>query len=248
MQAFTIYPAIDLRQGKVVRLVQGDPARQTIYSDDPIRTAQCWMEAGAGWLHVVNLDGAMEQAGEASQKAVTAILQSAKEKPGMRVQVGGGVRTMDDISLLLSGGASRVVLGTAAIASPSFLATALEQFGPEQIAVSLDARAGQVQVRGWQADSGVSATTLAQELSKSGLRTVIYTNIQRDGTGQGIDLAGAQELAALTGLEVIASGGAASLDDVRLVRQAGLSGVIVGRALYDGRLDLKEALSWAQRA
>src|SRR5512143_3800406 len=122
MPAFTIYPAIDLRHGKVVRLVQGDPARQTVYSDDPARAAQSWVEAGAAWLHVVNLDGALEQADEANQAALKAILQSKKEP--VKIQFGGGVRTPEDIKSLLSAGASRVILGTAAVASPDFLAAA----------------------------------------------------------------------------------------------------------------------------
>jgi len=134
------------------------------------------------------------------------------------------------------------------VAAPGLLAAALDKYGPERIAVALDARDGKVQVRGWQENSGLETTVLAQELSKTGLSTIIYTNIRRDGTGQGIDLSTTQDLRAQTGLEVIASGGVSSLEDIRQVRAAGLNGVIVGRALYEGRIDLKEALIWAQHA
>ncbi len=247
MQTFTIYPAIDLRRGKVVRLVQGDPSKQTIYSDDPAQAAQRWIEAGAAWLHVVNLDAALEETDEASQAALRVVLESIHGKQA-RIQFGGGVRTLGEIERLLSAGASRVILGTAAVDTPHVLAAALERYGPERVAVGLDARDGLVQVRGWQADSGLKATALAHELARIGLQTIIYTNIRRDGTGLGVDLSAARELADLTGLEVIASGGAGSLEDIRQVRLAGLSGVIVGRALYDGRIDLKEALTWAAHA
>ena len=251
MTDFTLYPAIDLRAGKVVRLSQGDPNQQTIYADDPTQTVRRWLEAGAAWLHVVNLDGALEQPDEANRAALKAILRAVRgsvspdEADQPRVQYGGGVRSLEDIRHLLEAGVSRVVVGTVVVKSPTILTTALEQYGPERVAVALDVRDGWVQVRGWQEASAFEVASLAQELSKTGLRTLIYTNIQRDGTGQGVDFSTAHHLAALTGLEVIASGGVNSLEDLRRARSAGLSGVIIGRALYDGRIDLKEALLWA---
>ncbi len=244
MAEFTLYPAIDLRAGKVVRLTQGDPTRQTVYSDDPAQTAHHWLEAGATWLHVVNLDGALGEADGPNQAALKAILAACPAG----IQFGGGVRTLKDIRRLLEAGVRRVVLGTAAVQSPELLEVALEQFGPERLAAALDVREGQVLVRGWQADSGLEVSALAHRLSKTGLKTIIYTNIQQDGTGQGVDYRSARQLAVSTGLEVIASGGVSSLEDLKRVRSAGLAGVIIGRALYDGRIDLKEAVSWSQHA
>ncbi len=263
MAGFTIYPAIDLRAGKVVRLTQGDPARQTIYGDDPAGAALRWLAAGASWLHVVNLDGALEQPDEPNRRGLEAILTAcSKEKPPSpgpfplgggrgkeaKIQFGGGVRTLEGIQRLMAAGVWRVVLGTVAVTSPEVLTAALGQYGPERIAVALDVREDMVQVRGWQETSGLEVSALAQQLAQTGLKTIIYTNIQRDGTGQGVDFSTAQSLAARTGLEVIASGGVSSLEDLQQVRSAGLSGVIVGRALYDGRIDLKEAVLWAQHA
>lgn len=241
---FTIYPAIDLRQGQVVRLVQGDPQRQTIYDADPAAAARRWLSAGARWLHVVNLDGALD--GEAvsipNRQAVKAILPVAAEF-GAQVQMGGGLRSLQAIEAALSAGVSRAVLGTVAVTDASIVTQALQRFRPEHIAVALDARAGQVMVRGWRDGAGVQALELALRLARQGLRTLIYTDIARDGTGAGVDWPGAQQIALQSGLEVIASGGAHTLADIQQVRQAGLSGVIIGRALYQGNFSLEDALA-----
>ncbi len=250
MRGFTLYPAIDLRAGRVVRLTQGDPARQTIYSHDPAQAARRWLEAGTAWLHVVNLDGALEQPDAPNQAALQTILSTSQgfAPVNPKIQYGGGVRTLEDIQRLLAVGVWRVILGTAVVQSTSVLAEALDRFGPERIAVALDGRDGLAQVRGWQETSGLEVAALAEKLSRTGLRTLIYTNVRRDGTGQGVDIATARDLASRTGLEVIASGGVSSLEDIRQVCSAGLQGLIIGRALYDGRIDLKEALSWLQHA
>ncbi|MCA1899406.1 MAG: 1-(5-phosphoribosyl)-5-[(5-phosphoribosylamino)methylideneamino]imidazole-4-carboxamide isomerase [Chloroflexi bacterium] len=232
-----VYPAIDLRGGRVVRLQQGDPARMTHYSDNPAETARRWLAAGAGWLHVVNLDGAFGERDDLNLAALKAIL-----KCGARVQFGGGLRSLEAVERALALGVSRAILGTAAIENPDVVAQALTRFGAEKIAAGLDARDGLVRTRGWKADGGALALDLALRLREIGLRTVIFTDIRRDGLARGVNLAAARELAETSGLEVIASGGAHTLADVRAVKEAGLAGVIVGRALYEETIDLREAL------
>ncbi|MGQ9490163.1 MAG: 1-(5-phosphoribosyl)-5-[(5-phosphoribosylamino)methylideneamino]imidazole-4-carboxamide isomerase [Anaerolineae bacterium] len=237
MKPFTVYPAIDLRGGKVVRLQGGDPNRQTAYSDDPGEVALRWRSAGADWLHVVDLDAAFGAENTANRRALDAILRL-----GGQVQFGGGVRTLEDMAALFDLGVTRVVLGTAAVEHPALVAQALARFGPGAVAVGIDARNGRVCTRGWQADSGLEAVEFARRLAALGLRTVIHTDIARDGLGTGINVAASRELAAASGLDVIASGGVAALADVHAARAAGLGGVIIGRALYEGQVDLREAL------
>lgn len=239
--SFTVYPAIDLRGGKVVRLKQGDPARMTSYSDDPGETALRWLRAGTHWLHVVNLDGAFGESDDANRRALQAILEVAKSFE-VQVQFGGGMRSQDAIESALASGVSRVILGTIAIEQPDGIANALSRFGPERVAVGIDARDGWVRVRGWKENSGISAIDLALEMRTFGLRTVIFTDVGRDGLGTGLNIPSTRELADATGLDVIASGGVHSLEDVRAARRANLAGVIVGRALYEGTIDLQEAL------
>jgi len=237
-----IYPAIDLRGGKVVRLKEGDPARMTSYSDDPAETARHWLTMGAKWLHVVNLDGAFGDGDDANQIALISILKSAKEF-GAHVQFGGGLRSLDSIEKTLNLGASRIVLGTIAVEQPDVTVSALKKFGAEKIAIGIDARDGIVRVRGWQSDGGISAQDLALQMQTLGLRTVIFTDIRRDGLGSGLNIPATRQLADVSGLEVIASGGVNTLDDVLAAKIAGLSGVILGRALYDGTIDLKAAIN-----
>lgn len=240
MDVFTVYPAIDLRAGQVVRLSQGDPARQTVYGDDPADVARQWLAAGATWLHVVNLDGAFGERDQKNRAALGAILAAVGERG--RVQFGGGLRALDDVARALELGVSRAILGTAAVESPDLVGEAVVRYGAARVGVGIDACDGQVRVRGWVREAAVNAVTLGQDLYQRGVRTVVFTNIARDGVGSGVDVAATRRLAAATGLSVIASGGAASLADVRRTRAAGLSGLIVGRALYEGQIDLQEAL------
>ena len=234
---FTVYPAIDLRGGKVVRLKEGDPARMTSYSDDPAQTARRWLDAGATWLHVVNLEGAFGESDSANRAALESIL-----KLGVRVQFGGGMRSLDAIDAALSLNVRRVVLGTIAIEQSDVVADALKRFGAEQIAVGIDARDGLVRTRGWKDDSGVKATDLAHQMRTLGLATIIFTDVSRDGLGSGLNIPSTRELAEVSGLDVIASGGVHTIDDVVAAKDAGLAGVIIGRALYDGTVDLEKAL------
>jgi len=236
--SFTVYPAIDLRGGKVVRLKEGDPTRMTTYSDDPVETAQRWLHAGAQWLHVVNLDGAFGESDHANRVALESIL-----KLGARVQFGGGMRSLDAIDTVLSLGVSRVVLGTLAIENPDVVADAIRKFGTARIAVGIDARDGLVRVSGWKDDSRIKATDLALHMRTLGLATVIFTDIRRDGLGSGLNISATRDLADVSGLAVIASGGVHTVDDVIAAKEAGLAGCIIGRALYDGTVDLKEVIS-----
>jgi phosphoribosylformimino-5-aminoimidazole carboxamide ribotide isomerase len=235
--SFTIYPAIDLRGGKVVRLKEGDPARMTSYSDDPAETARRWLGMGAAWLHVVNLDGAFGEADTANRSALEGILNL-----GAQVQFGGGMRSVEAVGQALRLGVSRVVLGTIAVEQPHIVRDALKEFSAEKVAVGIDARDGRVRVRGWKDDSSVSAMDLAGQMRHLGLRTVIFTDVSRDGLGSGLNIRTTHELARSSGLEVIASGGAQTLADIQAAHRAGLSGAIIGRALYEGTIDLAEAL------
>lgn len=238
---FTVYPAIDLRGGKVVRLKEGDPRRMTAYSNDPSETARHWLSVGARWMHVVNLNGAFGEKDDLDRGALKAILDAAKPFDA-KVQFGGGMRSLEAVEAALSVGISRAVLGTIAIENPDVVAEALKRFGSERIAVGIDARDGFVCVRGWKEDSGIPAIDLALQMQTLGLRTVIFTDVSRDGLGSGLNIPSTRALADVSGLDVIASGGVHTLEDVEAARDAKLAGVIVGRAIYDGTLDLKSAL------
>lgn len=237
--SFTIYPAIDLRGGKVVRLKEGDLARMTLYSDDAVETARRWLSAGTSWLHVVNLDGAFGESDNANRAALEAILNVAKSV-GAQVQFGGGMRSLDTIENVIELGVSRVVLGTIAIEQPDVVADALKKFGATKIAVGIDARDGLVRLHGWKNNSGITVTDLALQMRTVGLRTVIFTDVSRDGLGSGLNISATKELADISGLDVIASGGVHTWDDVTMARDVKLAGVIIGRALYEGTIDLKE--------
>jgi phosphoribosylformimino-5-aminoimidazole carboxamide ribotide isomerase len=225
----------------VVRLQEGDPARQRTYGDDPAEIARHWVQAGARWLHVVNLDGALEENDAANQTALRAILDVAN-KLGARVQFGGGIRSLGAMEGAVNLGVSRVVLGTIAVEQSQLVAEALTKFGAENVAIGIDARDGVVRIRGWRSDSGILATGLALQMRRLGVRTLVFTDIGRDGLGSGLNMASTRALAEVSGIDVIASGGVHTLDDVNKARDAGLAGVIIGRALYEATIDLKEAL------
>jgi phosphoribosylformimino-5-aminoimidazole carboxamide ribotide isomerase len=239
---FTVYPAIDLRAGQVVRLYQGNPDKQTVYGDDPAGIAHRWLAAGARWLHVVNLDGAFGEPGQANQIALSAILAVVGEFPGAQVQFGGGLRSLSDIEQALSLGVKRAILGTLAVENPDLASKALARFGPEYIGLGIDARQGRAHTHGWRHQSKQAPQQLGRSFYQRGMRTCVYTNINRDGSGRGVDLDATLELARFSGLAVIASGGVASIDEVLRVKQSGLPGLIIGRALYEGTIDLKEAI------
>ncbi len=238
-----IFPAIDLRRGRCVRLRQGDPAAETVFGDDPAAMARHWVELGAQWLHVVNLDGALgdQGAGGLNQQRLAEI-RAAVPLP---IQFGGGLRTLDDVALALELGATRVVLGTALVQRPELAAAAVQRFGAEAIAAGLDARAGLVATHGWQAGSDLHVHELGRQLRQAGVLRAIYTDIARDGMLSGVDAAGSAELARQTGLRVIASGGVRDLADIRLLKSLehqGIEGVVVGQAIYTDSLDLRRAI------
>jgi phosphoribosylformimino-5-aminoimidazole carboxamide ribotide isomerase len=234
---FTIFPAIDLRGGRVVRLKEGDPDRMTVYSDDPVEAVGRWLEAGAEWAHVVNLDGAFGVKDAENRLALEKMLAT-----GARIQFGGGMRSLDGIERAIKLGVSRAVLGTIAVEHPEIVAAALDRFGADKVAVGIDARDGLVRIRGWQENSGVPAADLAAKMRDLGLRTVIFTDVSRDGVGRGVNVPATRELADQSGLDVIASGGVRTLEDVKAAFDADLCGVIIGRALYDGTVSLHEAI------
>lgn len=234
----TIYPAIDLRQGRCVRLRQGDPAQATVYGDDPAAMARHWLAEGATALHVVDLDGSF--AGTPTQTQAIAAICRAVPIP---VQVGGGVRTLADIDALIGAGAARVVVGTKALAA-GFLGEAVSRFG-HRLLPALDCRDGIVAIAGWQASSGIPLADAAALVREAGCTDALYTDVGRDGMLAGPDLSGLTTLQE-AGLAVIASGGVASLEDVAALARAGAAGVIIGRALYDGKVRLKDVLPLAR--
>jgi len=234
---FILYPAIDLRNGQVVRLSEGDRLWQTTYDDEPRYWAERWQSEGAQWLHVVNLDGAFGEPTEGNLVALQQILEV-----GLKVQFGGGLRDEDSLSFAFEAGISRAVIGTAAVEKPSFVDWALKTYGSERIAVSIDARDGVVRVRGWEESAGLQAVELARSLQRRGLVWCNFTDVSRDGLQSGINVSATSALAEASGLNVVASGGAASLDDVCSARDAGLAGIIIGRALYESVFDVAEIL------
>jgi phosphoribosylformimino-5-aminoimidazole carboxamide ribotide isomerase len=238
-----LFPAIDIRHGRVVRLSQGEATRQTVYGDDPVAVAERFAEQGAEWIHVVDLDRAF---GEGDNLALVSRVV-ARTAGRVRVQLGGGLRSPERVRAGLEQGVSRVVLGTAAALDPALVPAVLAAEGPDRIAIGIDARDGQVAIRGWTETSSLTVEALARRVAADGARTIIYTDVARDGMLEGPDLDGARRLQH-TGAAVIASGGVAGVADIRAAREAGLAGVIVGRALYEGRFGLAEALEAAAGA
>jgi phosphoribosylformimino-5-aminoimidazole carboxamide ribotide isomerase len=236
MKEFTIYPAIDLRNGMVVRLKYGDPKQQTIFSNDGSEIANRWQSLGARWLHVINLDGAFEESDQTNQRAINEILAACKLK-NINIQLGGGIRTMKAIESTLALGVNRVILGTVAVQQPELVKTAVQRFGKERIVVAVDARDGFVAVRGWKEDTKLHLSDFVMKLEGAGIKTIIYTDINRDGVGGGINLKNTATLAQQSSMEVIASGGIFNLDDVKKVKEAGIPGVVIGRALYAESID-----------
>ena len=242
-----IFPAIDLHRGRCVRLKRGQLDTEIFYSDDPVAVACHWTSQGAEWLHVVNLDGAFElvcpRDRRSSNLHIAGQIAAAVDVP---LQLGGGVRTLADIEEALKRGMERVILGTVALREPQVVAQAIERFGAERIVVSIDSREGKVAVHGWQEVSQVSALALGQAMRTQGVRRVVYTDIARDGMLTGLNVEATRRLAEETGLRVIASGGVASLEDIRALQDiepCGVEGVIVGQALYTGAISLPDALA-----
>jgi phosphoribosylformimino-5-aminoimidazole carboxamide ribotide isomerase len=240
-----LFPAIDLKNGEAVRLEQGDMARATVFNRDPVAQAKTFETLGFEWLHLVDLDGAF--AGKpVNARAVAAIRKAVK----IPVQLGGGIRNLATVERWLSEGITRVIIGTAAVRDPDFVKSAAKKF-PGKIAVGIDARAGKVAVSGWAEETQLEAIELARLFENGGVAAIVYTDVERDGMMQGLNLDATIELAESVSIPVIASGGFASIDDVRALvapRAKKLEGAIAGRALYDGRLDAKAALALMRQA
>jgi phosphoribosylformimino-5-aminoimidazole carboxamide ribotide isomerase len=240
VEAVILFPAIDLKDGKCVRLKLGDMAQATIYNEDPAAQALAFEQQGFQWLHVVDLNGAFEGQ-SVNGAAVEAILRSTKNP----VQLGGGIRTLAHIESWLSRGLARVILGTVAVRNPALVMEACKKF-PGKVAVGIDAKGGKVAVEGWAEASSLGVIELAKKFEGAGVAAIIYTDIDRDGILAGINWPSTLALANAVSIPVIASGGLASLEDIRRMKQPDarkLAGAITGRALYDGRIDAAEALS-----
>lgn len=237
-----VIPAIDIRDGKCVRLLQGQAERQTVYGDDPVAMAQRWVEAGASMLHVVDLDGAF--AGRPQNFAVIERMVRAMPVP---LQLGGGLRDLEAIETVLGAGVSRVILGTSVLEHWDMLTEATERY-PGQVCVGIDSRQGKVAIRGWQDVSEIDTLSLMRRVDTVGVAAIVYTDIARDGMLAGPNLDGIAEVARQVQTPLIASGGVARLDDLRrlaALESLGVTAVIVGKALYEGRLEYRQAMAVA---
>lgn len=231
-----LYPAIDLKDGKCVRLLQGDYEAVTVYGTNPSKMAQKWEALGGDFLHIVDLDGA--KVGKAvNQEAITQIIEAIQ----IPIEVGGGIRSMEDIGAQLNLGVHRVILGSAAIRNKALVKEALEVFGPDRVVVGVDAKEGRVAIEGWLEVTDISALEFCKELEKMGVQTVIYTDIAKDGMMQGPNLEETKKIVDHTQLKVVASGGVSCLEDLEALEKIGVEGAIIGKALYTGAIDLEVA-------
>lgn len=239
MSEFIIYPAIDMRGGKCVRLLQGDYNKETVYGDSPFDMAKQFSDAGSSWIHMVDLDGAKE----AKLVNHQYVLDVAKKLPA-KVQIGGGIRTEEAVDFYIENGVDRVILGSAAISNPDFVKKMLSKYG-EKIAIGIDAKDGYVSTEGWLNTSNVKATDLGKELAQAGAEVFIFTDIATDGMLSGPNVNAVVEMAEATGKQVIASGGVSSLEDLKTLakyREKGVQGAIVGKAIYTNQFTVQEAL------
>lgn len=245
MSEFIIYPAIDMRGGKCVRLIQGNYAKETVYGDSPYEMAKVFADKGAKWIHMVNMDGA-----KAGKRVNDKHVLEVAEKLNVNVQIGGGIRTEEDVEYYLSNGVSRVILGSSAISNPDFVKKMLAKYG-SKIAIGIDAKDGYVSTEGWIETSTVKAADLGVELAAAGAEVFIFTDIATDGMLSGPNIEAVREMAKATGKDVIASGGVSSLNDLvelAAFQKEGVAGAIVGKALYTNQFDLAQALEEVARA
>ena len=239
MSTFTIYPAIDMRGGKCVRLLQGDYNKETVYGDSPFDMAKAFADAGAEWIHMVDLDGA-----KAGKRVNDQYVLEVAKKLDAKVQIGGGIRTEEDVAYYIENGVDRVILGSAAISNPEFVKDMLKKY-KEKIAIGIDANDGYVATEGWLNTSSVKATDLGVELANAGAQTFIFTDIATDGMLSGPNIDAVATLAVATGKRVIASGGVSSIEDLKALSKLvdqGVSGAIVGKAIYTNQFTVQEAL------
>lgn len=232
-----LYPAIDIKNGKCVRLLQGQFDKETVYSDSPIEVAKRWEECGASFIHVVDLDGALD--GVWTNKQTISSIVNAVNIP---VQTGGGIRKIEDIEERLNVGLNRVIIGTLAIKEPEIVKEAVKRFGLDKIVVGIDAKDGMVAVHGWEEVSKVSALDLCLQMKEYGINTIVYTDISKDGMMSGPNIEQTKELVEKTGMDIIASGGVANMEDLKNVDSINAEGAIIGKALYTEAIDLTEAV------
>lgn len=231
-----IYPAIDIKDGSCVRLMQGRFSDVTVYGSNPVEIAKKWEALGGEYIHTVDLDGALHGCGVNSE-----VIKEICSSVNVPVQTGGGIRTMEDIETKLSCGVSRVILGTKAVQDADFVKRAVDKY-KEKIAVGIDAHNGYAAISGWEEISNLKAVDFAKKMVNIGIQTIIYTDIATDGTQQGSNVAAMEEMVKNVNAEIIASGGIGSAEHIRALRPSGVAGVIVGRALYTGNVDLREAV------
>lgn len=231
-----IYPAIDIIDGKAVRLSQGSFEDVTVFNDIPADAAKDWVDAGATYIHIVDLDGARY-----GKTFVIDIIRDIKSKYNIKIETGGGVRTMKDIDDRIEAGASRVIIGTAAVKNPELVKEAVKKYG-DKIAVGVDAKNGMVAISGWEEVSDISAVDLCLKMKEYGVNTVIYTDISKDGMMCGPNIESTKDLIEKTGMDIIASGGVSKIEDIENVNNINAAGVIIGKALYNGALNLKEVI------
>ena len=232
-----LYPAIDLKDGKCVRLLQGDYNEVTVYGQDPAQMAKKWESLGGDYFHIVDLDGAKAGKG-VNEQAICSIVRAIR----IPIEVGGGIRSMADIKCQLDRGVGRVILGSAAIKNKALVKEAIETFGTEKIVVGVDAKGGMVAVEGWLEVTDTTALSFCKELEKLGVQTVIYTDIAKDGMMQGPNIEETKKLVDETNLQIVASGGVSSLEDLKALESIGVYGAIIGKAIYTGAIKLDEAV------
>lgn len=237
-----LYPAIDIKNGQCVRLRQGQFEDVLIYSNTPASIAKKWEDSGASYIHLVDLDGAL--AGHSVNDDVIREIVATVKIP---VQVGGGIRSIKDIEHKLNLGVSRVIIGTKAVESPQFIKEIIYNFGSEKIVIGIDAKQGMVAIEGWEKLSNYNAVTMAMEMKDIGVSTIIYTDISKDGMLQGPNIEHTKEMVEVTGLDIIASGGVSSMKDLEELNEIHVSGAIIGKALYENRIDLKSAITRYER-
>ncbi len=233
-----ILPAIDIKDGRVVRLKQGDFDKETVYSDSPVNVASQFAQFGVKWLHIVDLDGASSGASRNLD-----LIKQITDKTHFKIQCGGGVRKKEDVKKMLEAGIDRVIIGTLAVKNPELLVEILDEFDHDKILISIDARKGKVATSGWKEESDIEVLEFAQMLERKGVKYILYTDIARDGMLVGPDFEGLLKLKENTDLNIIASGGISALDEVERLNELDFYGVIIGQALYTGKFSLKEALS-----
>ena len=235
-----IYPAIDIIDGACVRLVQGDYSQKTTFASDPVEVAQRWESLGGEFIHIVDLDGA--RSGRMPNFELITTIANILSVP---IEVGGGIRDMDAVDMYLENGVQRVIIGTSALSNPKFVEQAVKKYG-DRIAVGIDAKDGMVAVNGWEEVSGTSALDLAKQMEEIGVKYIIYTDIATDGMLKGPNAAAMKEMADAVSVNIIASGGVSSIEDVRILKSSGVEGAIIGKALYTDRIDLADAIKNAK--